>query len=137
MNETTSFVMPIELGKIREFARAIDSPAIEYEQGESSPPTFLVTSAFWHNVSPLQLSGFDRRRLLHGEQEYVFHGSPPAAGEKLQASISLEKTFERKGKRGGTMRFAVILTEFRDLNGKLRAEQRMTILETEPKEASA
>jgi hypothetical protein len=49
----------------------------------------------------------------------------------------LGDTFERDGKRGGKMRFAVIVTEFRDDTGALRAEQRMTIIETEPKEASA
>lgn len=137
MSDTTAFEMPVERGKIREFARAIASDAEEYEQGLSSPPTFLITSSFWHNVSPLQLAGFDRRRLLHGEQEYVFHGPPPAAGERLHGSISLGDTFERDGRRGGRMRFAVIVTEFHDDTGKLRAEQRMTIVETAPKEASA
>ncbi|MDN5896158.1 MAG: MaoC family dehydratase N-terminal domain-containing protein [Nocardioides sp.] len=137
MIDATAFAMPVERGKIREFAKAIGSDAAEYEQGSCSPPTFLVTSTFWNDVSPIQISGFDRRRLLHGEQEYVFHGPPPAAGEQLHATISLGDTFERDGKRGGKMRFAVIVTEFRDNTGLLRAEQRMTIIETEPKEASA
>jgi hypothetical protein len=39
--------------------------------------------------------------------------------------------YEKQGKRGGTMTFAVMVTEFRDESGRLVAEARMTGVETE------
>lgn len=128
------FEMTVERGKVREFATATFATADELRSGEVSPPTFLVSSSFWNDFSPVALAGFDRRRLLHGEQEYVFHGPPPEAGQRLQGQHRLAETYEREGKRGGTMRFAVVVTEFRDESGQLVAEQRMTLVETAPRE---
>lgn len=131
------FEVPVERGKIREFAAAMQSEAPEY-QGEDAvvPPTFLVSSSLWAPPGSRPDHGFDRRRLLHGEQEYVFHGPPPRTGQVLRASAHVAERYEREGKRGGTMRFAVLVTEFRDADGRLVAEQRMTVLETaaRPKE---
>src|SRR5439155_14900090 len=74
------FTMPVERGKIREFARATMSSSPEYLDAVAPiPPTFLTTVAFW---SPPGQSVFskvkmDLRRLLHGGQEYTFFGPPP------------------------------------------------------------
>ncbi|WP_313715308.1 FAS1-like dehydratase domain-containing protein [Arsenicicoccus bolidensis] len=126
------FDMLVEKGKVREFATATLATDPELLSGAVSPPTFLVSSVFWSGVSPVALAGFDRRRLLHGEQEYLFHGPPPGAGQRLTGRHRLDKTYERPGRRGGTMRFAVVVTEFVDDSGRLVAEQRMTLVETEP-----
>src|SRR5690606_19057389 len=109
------------------------STAPEYEAGAAVPPTFLVSSSFWTSDSPVALAGFDRRRLLHGEQEYVFHGPPPPGGQRLTGQHRLAERYEREGRRGGTMRFAVVVTEFRDDEGRIVAEQRMTLVETAPR----
>ena len=72
----------------------------------------------------------DLRRLLHGGQEYRFHGPPPRAGTKLTVQTRVEDIYEKEGKRGGTMTFVVTVTEFRDENGTLVAEARSTAIET-------
>jgi hypothetical protein len=125
------FTVPVERGKIREFAAAMQSRNPAYQQPDAVvPPTFLISSALWAPEGARPDTGFDRKRLLHGEQEYVFHGPPPRAGQVLRASAYLADRYEKPGKRGGTMRFAVIVTEFRDERGELVAEQRSTLIET-------
>jgi hypothetical protein len=52
------------------------------------------------------------------------------AGQTLTVTSRLEKTFEKLGRRGGVMRFGVVVNEFRDQADRLVAEQRTTIVET-------
>ena len=70
------------------------------------------------------------RRVLHGEEEYIFHGPPPRAGQTLTVEARLGERWEKEGKRGGTMRFARVINEFRDAAGNLVAEQRSVVVET-------
>jgi hypothetical protein len=94
------------------------------------PPTFLASAVQWAPDGVRIGHGFDRRRLLHGEQEYRFTGAPPRAGQVLRARDRVADRYEKPGKRGGTMRFVVIVTEFRDEAGSLVAEARATYIET-------
>jgi N-terminal half of MaoC dehydratase len=125
-----SYEVHIERGKIREFAAAMQSDDPAY-QGEHAviPPTFLATAALWAPPGARVGHGFDRARLLHGEQEFVFHAPLPHAGQVLHASEHVADRYEKEGKRGGTMRFAVLVTEFRDDAGALVAESRSTLIE--------
>lgn len=77
--------------------------------------------------------GFDRKRLLHGEQEYIFHTDLPHAGDTLTAREKVVDRFSKPGKRGGTMRFATVVTEYRSSDGTLVAEARATFIETAPR----
>lgn len=126
--------IPIERGKIREFARACQSnnPAYVEDPVPVAPPTFLTTVNFWSTgtTSPLAQLGIDLRRLLHGGQEYVFHGPPPRAGTELTFQTRVDKIYEKEGKRGGTMTFVETVTEFRDPAGAVVAEARSTAIET-------
>ena len=96
------------------------------------PPTFLTTSRFWAGPGTSALGAGTRNfaRLLHGEQEYVFHGPPPRAGDRLIAQEHVEAVYEKQGRRGGTMTFTVTVTEFRSPSGALVAEARNTTIET-------
>lgn len=126
--------VPIERGKIREFARATKSRQPDYDAADAViPPTFLTTAGnFWAPPGPGPMAelGFSLPRLLHGEEEYIFHGPPPQAGQTLTVSTRIADRYEKEGKRGGTMRFAVIVTEYRDVAGALVVEQRTTAVET-------
>lgn len=129
-----SYEVPIERGKIGEFARAAHSehPA-HFGADAVIPPTFLTTGRLLWATADQRLTnelGFDLKRLLHGEEEYVFHGPPPVAGQTLIAGARIAERYEREGRRGGTMRVAVMITEFCDRDGNLVAEQRSTVLET-------
>jgi hypothetical protein len=128
------FEIPLERGKIREFARATFSanPSYVEDLAPVAPPTFLTTMMFWSTAesNPWSAVGMDQRRGLHAEQEYIFHGPPPQAGTVLTAQSRIESITTKQGRRGGEMTFVVQVTEFRDPSGRLVAEARLTGVET-------
>lgn len=131
-----TFVMDVERGKIREFARATGSRNPAYLEGEQPvvPPTFLTTQLIWQGgeADAMHLAEVDFERGLHAEQEYIFHGPPPRAGSRLTFSSVITDMYEKQGRRGGDMTFVVMLTKFRDETGRLVAEARNTVVETSP-----
>jgi acyl dehydratase len=125
--------MRVELGKIREFARAVKDPNPAYldETEALAPPTFLMTLAHWirdlgETRSAVKL---DYRRLLHGEQEFEYL-RPIRAGDVLTFRSRTKDVFEKQGKRGGTMTFVIGETEFRNQHGEVVAYMRNTAIET-------
>ena len=127
------FTVDVERGKILEFARATHSanPGYVADERPVAPPTFLTTAGFfWETGSPWPKVELDNTRGLHAEQEFVFFGPPPRAGTRLSCQSRIEEIYEKEGRRGGTMTFAVMVTEFRDESGALVAEARMTGVET-------
>jgi hypothetical protein len=135
MGEPTPYTMALERGKIREFAVATGSSAPEYLDSRTPtiPVTFLRTSIFWMPPNAMSLLGeldLDLRRILHGEQEFLFFGPPPRAGVELSVTSGLESVTEKRGRRGGRMRFAVIVNDFADETGRVVARSRQTLIET-------
>ena len=134
--EGASFELRVELGKVHEFARAVKCDDAAYLTGDDPviPPTFLTTAFHWEldvpDANPWALLRVDQKRGLHAEQEYVFYGPPPRAGARLRARSKIAQAYEKQGRRGGTLTFAVMITEFFDEHGKLVAEARMTGVET-------
>ena len=139
MTAGPSYEYRVELGKTREFAKALQSSNPEFCEGPRPVvlPTFLVTATQWgpDDFNLTEFVGFDRKRILHGSQEYRYFGEPPRAGDVLTAHVRLTDRYEKKGGRGGLMQFAVVSTEFRDASGAVVAESRMTLIETAPKPA--
>ena len=134
-NRGKPFRVVVEEGKVREFARAVKSahPAYVADGPQAtSPPTFLASSSFWQpaEASPWGDAKLNWERILHGEQEFVFPGPPPAAGTELTAESRIDRVYEKEGKRGGTMTFVEVVTEYRDASGAVVAESRGTIIET-------
>jgi hypothetical protein len=130
----SDYEMLVERGKIAEFTAAMQSQNPAYAgPGAIVPPTFLISSALWAPEGAAVDVGFDRRRLLHGEQEFTFHGPPPRAGQALTVSDQIVDRYEKPGKKGGLMRFAVVVTEYRGEDGTLVAEARKTLIETAPR----
>ncbi|SHN18038.1 FAS1-like dehydratase domain-containing protein [Cryptosporangium aurantiacum] len=128
--EGAGFELVVERGKIREFAAAMQCEDPAYHGADAIvPPTFLASAVLWAPSEARVEVGFERRRLLHGEQEYVFHGPPPHAGQVLRAVERIVDRYEKPGRRGGQMRFAVVVTEYRDESGELVAEARATYIE--------
>lgn len=133
--EGVPFTLDIDRNKIREFARAVRADHPDYEAEKPVIlPTFLTTTfhveADVPGANPWAKLNVDLRRGLHAEQEYVFFGPPPRAGTRLTCQSKIERIYEKQGRRGGTLTFAVMLTQFRDESGKLVAEARMTGVET-------
>src|SRR5687767_8213057 len=98
----------VERGKIWEFARACLNDSDAYRRPDAvAPPTFPRTLAFWaprRGGEQAGRGGMDMRRVLHGEQEFEYV-RPVRAGDALTATSSVKDTYEKEGKRGGTMRF--------------------------------
>ena len=125
--------MTVERGKLCEFARAARAAAPDLLNGLIMHPTFLITARLiWEppEMDPVTALGFDLSRMLHGEEEYCFHASPPGPGDTLQVTSRIARTWERSGARSGRMRFAVVINEFRSPDGTLVAEQFSTMIET-------
>jgi hypothetical protein len=127
------FEMRIELGKVREFARATGSRHPQHTEGETpvSPVTFLQSSAFWQTRenSPLP-AGRDLRRILHAEQEFTFPKGPPRAGVTLTGQSRIEKEWTKEGRRGGQLRFVTVVTDYSDSDGEVVAQVRATTVTT-------
>ena len=130
------FDLDVERGKVREFARAVHATNPAYFEGNNplSPPTFLTTAFHWEldveDAAIWEQVAMSQQRGMHAEQEYVFHGPPPRAGDKLRARSRIETIYEKEGRRGGNLTFVVMITEYFDGSGRLVAEARMTGVET-------
>jgi hydroxyacyl-ACP dehydratase HTD2-like protein with hotdog domain len=121
----TPFQMPIEHGKVREFVAAVEDKSVAPGDPHAViPPTFLASAVWWEQdgSNPLQAAGLDSSRMLHVEQEFVFHGPPPSIGSILTGQSRIADVFEKQGKRSGNMTFVSVVTEFRDSEGHLVAE---------------
>ena len=135
--EGRPFEMCVERGKIHEFARAtLGTDGGWLRADPVAPPTFLTTMFFWEALvdgsNPWDRVKMDQRRGMHAEQDYVFHGPPPRAGDRLLCRSKNSEIYQKAGRRGGTLTFAVMETEFRDAaTGRLVATARMTGVETE------
>ena len=134
--------LPIERGKVHEFANAILDPNPLYHDEEAAraagfpsvvaPPTYSVSGA--HYALPTAergaLEGVDVRSALHGSSEFVFE-RPLFAGDLLQAEPGETRTWEKQGRRGGRMKFIEMQTVFRDQNGDVVLRSSMTIIQPE------
>src|SRR3989442_11145657 len=124
--------MHVELGKIREFARAVKDDKGVYRAGTLAPPTFFMTLAHWIGDMGQTRSAvkLDFLRLLHGEQEFEYV-KPIRAGDVLTFRSRTKEVFEKQGKRGGKMLFVIGETEFRNQRDEVIAYTRNTPIETE------
>jgi acyl dehydratase len=132
------FKMPVEWGKVREFARAIKDPNPVYFDPDAAkkecggipvPPTFLMTSSFWQSADSSPALNFDLRRILHGEQEFEFF-KPILVGDILTGQARVADLYEKEGGRGGKMTFMVMETEYKNQKGEKVAVARSTLIET-------
>lgn len=133
--EGTPFEVDVERGKIAEFARAtLSEHPDHFDQNPVVPPTFLTTQFFWEErvegSNPWALVEMSQKRGMHAEQEYVFHGPPPRAGERLHAQSRVTDIWEKQSRSAGTLTFVKMVTEYRDEHGALRAEAILTGVET-------
>ncbi len=133
------YIMDIERGKLREFARAMNAPLPGYVEGEHPliPATFLITAAYSWGYSLERPRGtvfeqidHDLSVPLHAEESFIFHGPLPRAGDRLRCRASLENVWRRRGGRGGELTFLTMLTEFRSEAGEPVAEERSTTVTT-------
>ncbi len=63
-------------------------------------------------------SGGGNGGVLHAEQHYEYH-RPLQAGEVLTANNLPGRSWEKEGRRGGTLSFTESITEYRTVDGEL------------------
>lgn len=142
MADEISFDLPVERGKVREFALAVGEDNPIYFDSEVArrhgfpdvvaPPTFTVTQ-IWHvprDEREEKLgANLDYARVLHGEQEFVYNRLP-VAGEVLKGTMRISKDITKEGRRGGQMRFVTYESRFVDQQGQEVLTAYYTLLET-------
>ncbi len=124
------WVHPVEWGKVREFARAVHDPRTD---PSPPPPTFpVVLSADFIERFLRELLPLDRKRTVHGEQEYEYR-RPLRIGQSVRCRARLTRDEVKKGKRGGAMRLVTVEIAFSDADtGEELGTERMTAIEREP-----
>ena len=93
------------------------------------PPEF-----FWEKrvegANPWDLVQMSEERGMHAEQEYIFHGPPPRAGDRLVAQSTITEITEKTSRSGTVLVFVKMVTEFRDpADNRLVAEAILTGVE--------
>jgi peroxisomal enoyl-CoA hydratase 2 len=126
---------PVEVGAIRVWAHAIgdDNPVYVDESaasavglnGIAAPPTFVQAAAHWAVGSP---AGEDGR--LHAEQHFEYH-RPLIAGDVLTVRTVTGDSWQKRGRRGGTLHFEETITEYRDRSAELVVTVRSVTVLTE------
>ncbi len=133
------FTLPIEAGKVREFAKAVfddDNPIYwdaEYARSKGlkapiAPPTFVQASSFWRPEDPAAPKR-DMRLVLHGEQEFDYL-RPIYVGDVMTVSTAQVDQDQKTGRRGGTMTFTVNETTYTNQDGQPCVKVRSTTIET-------
>lgn len=127
------YTFDVEKRHSRQFAEAIGDMNGLYadeDYAEQSPygklvvpPTFPVAIASDGGGLPINL---DARRMLHGEQEFVYHRSI-SPGDRLYCQMKVADLYDREGK-SGPMQFLVLDTEMKDEAGEMVAVSRMNII---------
>jgi acyl dehydratase len=132
--EYVPYVVHVERGKIKEFARAIGDLSPFYlddEVGRASPwgdiiapPTFAVTFRDERADTGALLKdlGTDISRILHGEQEFE-HYKPIRPGDTLLCRGRISDLYEKSGK-SGPMAFVVRETTITDADNEVVARVR-------------
>lgn len=141
-SQTTIEGFKIEAGKVAEFARAItDANPVFFEEPAHgrgpnripAPLTFTRVGTF-PRYCPTGIErsfdlGFQPEYVLHGGQSYAYE-RPVRVGDVLRGTTTLTDCYQREGKRGGTMTFAVFETVYTDQNGERVLTERATSIET-------
>jgi hypothetical protein len=115
---TVSARLPVEAGKVAEFARAIglDQALVR----EFAPPTFPVVIEH-HGASFTAVMaglGYALGGVLHGEEDVHFPNGAVAVGETLEGEITLLDRTRKRG-RSGPLELVRFRLELRRPGGEL------------------
>ncbi len=127
------FEVPLERGKIREFAASVGSYLPDYLEDPHPivPPTYLLMSAyFWGYLlerpgdTDLARIGADKMMSLDGGQSFTYHGPLPRAGETLTARTFVEDVWQKQSRSSGRLSFIKMCSTFKNAAGETVADWR-------------
>jgi hypothetical protein len=132
------FELPVERGKVREFALAVaeDNP-IHYDVEEARRqglPAFTVTQMWQVPREERERrlgANLAYERVVHGEQEF-FYQRLPVAGEVLTGRMRIASDVTKRGRRGGVMRVVTYESLFTDGSGAEVVRALYTLMELPP-----
>jgi acyl dehydratase len=138
--ELDRFPLPVESGKVREFARALldDDPIYQDPEvaraagceGIPAPLTFTAASSHFREDLPMfERLNMDLPRLLHGESSWEYL-APVTVGERLTAHRRLVDVTARPGKRGGDMTLYTFEIDYENQHDETVLRERLLIIET-------
>ncbi len=139
------FEFLVERGKIREFALATgdDNPIyLDPVSANASPaggilaPPLFSRILFYEGTQVHADLGFDWRNVLLGALEFEYL-KPIRAGDILTGHMRIADLYQKEGRRGGTMTFAVIEITYRDRAGEPALVSRRILIETQPRPSAA
>ncbi|MET8422704.1 MaoC family dehydratase N-terminal domain-containing protein [Nocardia sp. NPDC004860] len=138
--ELPPITMTLDAGRLRFFAKAIGetNPVFTDERAAAAaghralpaPPTFLFAIEL-EQPDPfgwLAGLGVDLRRILHGEQHFIYHATA-YAGDTLTASPRITDVYSKKG---GALDFLVRQTAVTRTDGSLLADLRSVLVVRNP-----
>jgi hypothetical protein len=134
---------PVEGGHIMMFARAIGDADPAFHGALTgtpaiAPPTFVWAADHYDPDSAVRpkpgepwigSGGAPADLGLHAEQRYEYH-RPVREGDVLSAVKRPGRTWEKAGRRGGTLTFSEELTDYRDQDGALVVTATMVMVRT-------
>jgi hypothetical protein len=113
----------IERGPVKVFAQALlDDDPIYTTDTAPVPATFPFVMPYWGSMGqggaaglPIENLRGKGRAILHGEQEFVFHGGRwPHVGDVLVGDGVIADVYEKERSDGGKLEFYVTETTWRD-----------------------
>lgn len=133
------FTFEVDKSKIRELAQALgdDNPIYDDDEaaraaglpGIVAPPTFATLFKMWGEggSSPhIKTIGGDVLRLLHGEEEFEYHGLI-RPGDVITGQTQVVSIEEKKG-RGSNLDIVKLQTDYHNQRGELVVVGRTTIV---------
>ena len=134
--------LPVERGKVHEFANSIGADEPLFHDAEAAeaaglpgvvaPPTFTSAQAFFPEKNAPNMFkdlGLDLRYVLHGGQEFYYE-RPIFAGDILTAEPGETTSTTKEGKRGGSMKMIDSFTNYKNQHGELVLRVKNTLLQT-------
>ncbi|MNP28589.1 hypothetical protein D3C76_1215620 [compost metagenome] len=127
----------LEKGRLRFFAHAIGETDPIYSDEAAAnaagykslpmPPTFLfcLQGEGRDLVEELNIYGFDLGRILHAEQEFIYH-KPAVAGDVLTFDARIVDVYDKKG---GALQFVVKETRVTNQDGEHIADVRCSLVQ--------
>ncbi len=133
------YTVTVERAQIRRFAETLALPErVYYDEAAAraaglpdlpAPPTLATCYGLWANsalLAELEALGAPLLRLLHGEQNYVYH-APVIAGDTLTGAPAIAALVRKEGRRG-PFQVLTLETRWRNQRGELAITDTLVVV---------
>ena len=132
-----AYPFTVETGHVALYARAVGDLEAGYPDATGNlviPPTYLSSSVLFDPASPSRALPAEEARPasagMAAEVHFEYH-RPARMGERLTVTRRAGNSWQKSGKRGGTLSFTESVTEYMDSSGDLVCTIRRVAVTTE------